>query len=244
MTSTEMYDSMYRLKCCPSVLFIVCYIPPVDSPSCRMEAIAEVNAAVQTIDSEELVLIGDLNCCYATLRQAFIADKHCTAGLSYAASLDNAKVPNENAKLLIDILNPLILINGLTNESKCFSNQLTYRQKDQWISELDHCYVTPNLLESIRDFRVESRLDLPSDHAPICVSLSIDTLKYEVHFYEKLCERASQLCHHPVASPWSGPNWKQIRWSKTVVPNRLCVAPPFCDRSTEISPPLKNFRIK
>ena len=71
-----------------------------------MEAIAEVNAAVQTIDSEELVLIGDLNCRYATLRQAFIADKHFTAGLSYAASLDNAKVPNENAKLLIDILKP------------------------------------------------------------------------------------------------------------------------------------------
>ena len=49
----------------------------------------------------------------------------------------------------------------------------TYRISQVWrISELDVCVVSPQLLlDSVRDFSVLHRSDLPSDHTPITITL-------------------------------------------------------------------------
>ena len=93
-----------------------------------------------------------------------------------------------------------------------------FRQRDRWISELDHCYVTPKLLDYVRDFKIESRLDLPSDHAPISVYLSVDKLKHTAHVCSRLYDRACQLGDYTnFCYRYDRPH-RQIKWHKSYMP--------------------------
>ena len=115
----------FRLKCCPAILFICCYIPPMDSPYFCMQSCSQISSLIQAIGDDEILLIGDMNCRYASLRRSFVADKQLTAGMRYAESLDSLRSPTQNAKLLLTILKPLVLVNGLIGLSRQFPNDLT-----------------------------------------------------------------------------------------------------------------------
>ncbi|ELU18243.1 hypothetical protein CAPTEDRAFT_216360 [Capitella teleta] len=52
---------------------------------------------------------------------------------------------------------------------------LTYRKGTRWISELDSCLVSPTVLPNIKKFEINQSTQIPSDHAP--VSLTVTTKK-------------------------------------------------------------------
>ena len=71
----------------------------------------------------------------------------------------------------ICIDNDLSVINNLKTPDKYLKGNKTYRKGGSWISELDTCITSRNLVANVIDFCVLQRDDLPSDHAPIAVTI-------------------------------------------------------------------------
>ena len=85
----------FKLKSYPDILFVSCYIPPKDSPYFTMDTIAELNSLIYSDDtSNKIVLIGDLNCRFGTLRQIFVKENSKT---QYQLVSDATEAPNDNA---------------------------------------------------------------------------------------------------------------------------------------------------
>ena len=76
---------------------------------------------------------------------------------------------SDNAELLstICIDNILFVINNLKYQDKQFSRGKTFLRRDRWVSEVDTCIVSAEILGLIENFVVLERSDLPSDHAPV-----------------------------------------------------------------------------
>ena len=66
----------------------------------------------------------------------------------------------------------LMVVNNLKHCEKYFKSNLTYRKRNNWISEIDVCIASYKILNCIQSFNVNNDLNLPSDHAPIAVALS------------------------------------------------------------------------
>ena len=119
--------------------------------------------------------------------------------------------PNRNAKQLISVLIPLIMINGLDTGNSVFSGAKTYRQGPIWKSTLDHVYASESMVPYIEDFCVRNDVLLPSDHAPVffsvkpeCRSVGIDR--------DEIVVRAEQLGSHNL--PPQPICKKQYRWEQ------------------------------
>ena len=198
----------FRLKNYQSYDFIAAYIPPKDSPYFDTKAIAHLNAIIMSNQDRKFVLLGDLNARYANLRDIFLVSKPPMMNLSYMAAQDQCKTPNENAKLLIGVLNSLVLVNGLKSENFQFTNDLTYRQRKGWVSELDHVYVSVNALQAVCDLRV-NQSQLPSNHAPVFLQLRTDRLSGLDP--DDLVIRAADLGVHDHNIP--NQRSRQIKWT-------------------------------
>ena len=90
--------------------------------------------------------------------------------------IESSDVNNSNGDLLKSIYfdRNLVLVNNLIFSDKTFSDSLTFRRKEQWISQLDYCIVSQERLDAIQRFDVIQDLTLPSDHAIISVGMSIN----------------------------------------------------------------------
>ena len=182
----------FRFKQYPKIQFIATYIPPSDSPYFSLDCIARLNTAICENPDDNVVVLGDLNCRYASLRKHFLA-KPEGCNLQYSQSPDPATSPNVNAKHLIGVLRPLILLNGLCGQNLQLTHKLTFRQRSRWVSELDHCYASPGLLNSVRDLRVVDDVSLPSNHAPVIVVFSAKEMQCCSATLDDLEQRTSEL---------------------------------------------------
>ena len=143
---------------------------------------------------DKWLIIGDLNSRFGESRRQLIEGKVLPEGTGYTSPADKIKQPNSNARFILSALKDTIILNSLATKTKTFSNDMTYRQGKRWTSELDCATVTPGLLPAIADFRVLQAADLPSDHAPI--SVSIDTARIpgaSGHGISETQRRASSL---------------------------------------------------
>lgn len=102
---------------------------------------------------------------------------------------------NDNAEFLSTICleNKLIVLNNLKTVNRHFLSSKAYRKRDVWISELDTCIVTPELVKCVADFAVIKEADMPSDHAPISVTLGSPRV-----CLDNVLTRASMLGDHAV----------------------------------------------
>ena len=198
----------FQLKCWPRITFVACYIPPEDSPYFRLDAIATLAAILNSEPDMSFVVLGDLNCRYGELRNRFL--ENCQSPWNYYDEPDIQ--PNRNAKQLISMLIPLIMINGLDTGNSVFSGAKTYRQGPIWKSTLDHVYASESMVPYIEDFSVRNDVLLPSDHAtvffsvkPECRSVGIDR--------DEIVVRAEQLGSHNL--PPQPICQKQYRWEQT-----------------------------
>ena len=85
----------------------------------------------------------------------------------------------------------LLLVNNLKTPKKHFKSNKTYRKGREWISELDTCIVSEGLIRYIKGYDVIFNDSLPSDHAPIAV-----TIQPPSPCLENLMSRASDLGKH------------------------------------------------
>ena len=162
-----------KLRGLPNFTLVALYIPPSDSIYHSLAPLTEIQAFLHDNPDEKILIIGDLNARFGDSREEFLHDKNLPPGTHYLPSADPVNSPNENARYVLSSLSSLLLINGLTIGHKSYPSSLTFRRGPNWISELDSCLVSQTHVQIITDFTVHQRTDLPSDHAPI--SMTLDT---------------------------------------------------------------------
>lgn len=164
---------LLSLRHLPNTLLATCYVPPADSPYHSFAPIAEIQAELSRNPLQHVIIIGDLNARFSKARTEFIEGKDLPDHTTYTNLIDTEKNANSNARYLMSALHELILINGLSTQTKKFPADLTYRKGTKWVSELDSCLTSPALIPAIIRFDVNQSTRIPSDHAPISLSLSI-----------------------------------------------------------------------
>ena len=80
----------------------------------------------------------------------------CCETLSYPSIPDAVNVANSNADLLASLCceNSLMVINNLKTSCRDYIGNKTYRKKGTWISEIDTCVASSDMLRSITDLPV------------------------------------------------------------------------------------------
>lgn len=159
------------------VLFGFCYIPPCDSPYYSHEAFVAIHEKVKSnYMNNGYVIMGDMNTRFGRAVRD-LAEMYELPGFtcSYPAIEDSVTHMNDNAEFLstLCIDNKLVVLNNMKTSNKHFPIGKTYRKRDAWVSELDTCIASPGLVPYVDELVVVKRTDLPSDHAPICMSLRI-----------------------------------------------------------------------
>ena len=165
----------FALKCFPSVIFGGCYIPPADSIYYNEHGIANILGKCADYHTKMPVVFGDFNA-----RMAPIVNQLAKGNQNVLYTpIDNITYPNVNGRSLLPVLLEcdLLVLNNLTYYDKQFSSGLTYRQRTRWISELDLFILPEKLIPAVCDLVVDQRLSIPSDHAPVSITLSCDMLK-------------------------------------------------------------------
>ena len=79
-----------------------------------------------------------------------------TEEFSYPVLPDDVNTPNDNACVLAAICKDhnLLVINNLRTYSKHFVSNKTYKQGSRWVSELDVCVGSLELINSLELFQV------------------------------------------------------------------------------------------
>ena len=164
----------------PRTLFGFCYIPPPDSEYYSNVAFASIQEKVKhsaRIDS--YVLVGDFNARFGgSVRQIpSLADIPNCVSYEYPDLPDPTCQPNDNAKTLrgIGIEDGLVVLNNMKVHQHHFKGGKTFKKGNEWVSELDLCVVSCNILKYMNDLRIIYQRELPSDHAPLALTMLIDT---------------------------------------------------------------------
>ena len=75
----------------------------------------------------------------------------------------------------------LVLVNNLNTHFSTFAGALTFRQRKKWISELDLCIISKEVIDNIVRFSVDQNTSLPSNHAPIAVKIFFPECDLSLH---------------------------------------------------------------
>ena len=184
-----------ELKCLPDATIVGCYIPPCDSPYFNMDTYAYLQELTKQHGGKGMIVLGDLNARFGNAKARFLEDKPKHISWVYEDSPDPTANPNSNARHTITALQSLLLLNNLKTRDHYFKGALTFRQGNRFISELDVCLVSPELVDCICDYSVEQRLDLPSNHSPITVSVDLSKCAVDM---SSMLTRAKELGSHAV----------------------------------------------
>lgn len=114
--------------------------------------------------------------------------------LSYPVIADDISMPNDNAVLLSAVCNDnaMVLVTTSNTKRNTFSERGLFGDKvHTWISEVDICMASRTMIKYIDNFSVVQCVDLPSDHAPI--TLTVANTGVDLN---NLLMRSSQLGDH------------------------------------------------
>jgi len=70
--------------------------------------------------------------------------------------------------------------------------ELTFRQRDRWVSELDWCVASVNVVDRVRNLDVNQDVTLPSNHAIVSCTVNME---YQISL-DDLLQRAQDLGGH------------------------------------------------
>ena len=133
-----------------------------------------------------------------------------SSNYSYPYLPDDVRVPNDNALILSNICmeTGMVLVNNLKIPTNHFRSDKTYRKGSEWVSEIDTCTVSSNLVSDVSGFAVIMNDSLPSDHAPITITLSVSGVdldglltrsqylgNHAVIYDKKLCNKPINMCN-------------------------------------------------
>ena len=180
----------FKLKIMPKVVFGACYIPPSDSPYFSHREFASLQERLIGDDEDNrFLIIGDLNTRFGRgVREISNSEE-----FSYPTIPDDVNTPNDNAYVLTTLCkdNDLLVINNLRTYNKHFVSNKTYKQGSRWVSELDVCVGSLELINFIDRFQVHQTENLPSDHAPVSIQMSKGSIDLDF-----VSNRASLLGGH------------------------------------------------
>ena len=159
------------------------YIPPPDSKYFEISQWADVQACLLDGNHEKHIFLGDMN---AHIK---IATELIDEQFNYTESKDKADRNGNSAQLLNICIetDSKILNNCIYNKDIHHIGDLTYKKGSKWTSELDYVVISKNLINKVEDFNIIKN-NLKSDHAPIAVTLKVDTCEYII---EELVQRSS-----------------------------------------------------
>lgn len=200
-----------KFRSMPKCLFGFVYIPPSDSEYYSHDSFASIQEKLRTSDSEEFCIIGDLNARFGTC----IRDLPRDIGIqnhenyTYPVLPDDVRAPNENASILSSICEEpkMLVLNNLKTTVNHYMSKKTYKQGNEWVSELDVCLVSLPVVSRVAKFDVLRDCSVPSDHAPIAVTLSkpncnVDELNVRAGYLGDHAvlhnNSANKLCKRPV----------------------------------------------
>ena len=224
----------FKLQPAPGFLFGALYIPPSDSPYFSPQSFATLHEYARAQDSKVMVL-GDLNARMPNL------DVFCDRqnAVSYEKNVDRGS--NSNGRTLLDIamqcgLKPL---NHLRYNGRQYEGNFTFRQKTDWISQIDWILVNPEALPHVKLFSVASQLDLPTNHAAVTAMISyppptaLSIKERAAMLGESAVNKSNNIKHTPRFSEID-PNSFQLQLPST---DEICedFADPMelCDKITE-----------
>ena len=183
-----------QLKYLPGILFGFVYVPPHDSPYFSETSFSAIQEKLKTVSSvNECIIVGDINARLGKkLRE--LPDDLDINELSYPTIPDPIQTANANANIIYSMCceEKLAIVNNAKIKNKHFNSKLTYKQGRIWTSELDLCIMSPNLLNSITNFNIIQDFSLPSDHAPLSITLK------QCLCLDTLLEHATYLGDHAV----------------------------------------------
>ena len=183
-----------QLKYLPGILFGFVYVPPHDSPYFSETSFSAIQEKLKTVSSvNECIIVGDINARLGKKVRELPDDLDINE-LSYPTIPDPIQTANTNANIIYSMCceEKLAIVNNAKIKNKHFNSKLTYKQGRIWTSELDLCIMSPNLLNSITNFNIIQDFSLPSDHAPLSITLK------QCLCLDTLLEHATYLGDHAV----------------------------------------------
>ena len=205
---TSIEDQVWlKFHCMPHTLFGFCYVPPSDSEYYTNASFASVMEKLKNSDiMDSYIIIGDLNARFGSSSRDIpsLAELPNYSTLyKYPYIPDPVQHPNDNANILASICmeTKMVVLNNLQYQGQHYKSDKTFRKGTDWVSELDTCVVSPKLLTNMQDLSVLKDLQLPSDHAPLAITMLLSHIELE-----KLKERANSLGGHAVLNVCSNKN--------------------------------------
>ena len=186
----------FQLKCIPAVLFGFCYVPPTDSSYFNHQLFANLHEKINDYNGfNNICIIGDMNARFGSTVSNLLS-RSSNPGIqacSYPVIEDDISSPNNSAFLLSSICvdNELVVLNNIKSSVHHFQSKKTFKRTNQWISEIDTCVVSFDMLNSCKEFLVHQTDWLPSNHAPISLALKLPKVNLDV-----LLTRANHLGGH------------------------------------------------
>ena len=184
----------FCLSFIPEVVFIIsdCYIPPSDSLYYDDQSFSHIVRKRLEHPEWKCVLFDDFDSRFGPVIQTLMEHD---LNMDYRA-FNPINNPNQNGNRLLGVLRgcDLLIVSNLRNVH--FDGNLTYCTRSRWVSELDFFIVSRDSIASICQFSVKTSLSIPSDHAPISLSLNCAPLKSTPG--DQLLCRASQHGDHAV----------------------------------------------
>ena len=176
----------FELSCVPGVIFCGMYNEPSDSPYFRPGTFASIPAHLTS--GKNSVIVGDLNARLGT-RVHTISGEFPTVSHNVIDPTTNA---NGRELAQTCIANHLTPVNNLKTLGRTWGGNLTYRKKQNWISEVDLCLVSLPLVKAVSHFSVDQDLKYPSDHAPVSVTFDFSSCINSAKL-DELVERSQML---------------------------------------------------
>ena len=155
----------FSLQIIPGIVFGAVYMSPADSLYYSTEPFEKL--LEKWSEGQEILLIGDLNARLGDLN--VFEDKNIE--LKYTDNVD--PVINENGHKLRNMSSEmeLIPVNHAITSVLQHEGNFTFKKKDRWISQLDWCFVSKNILKDVTCFKILQNCPLVSDHAALDISV-------------------------------------------------------------------------
>ena len=166
----------FSLSSVPGVRFGGVYLTPSSSPYFMESDIANLQAKTQD-QSLKYVIVGDMNARVGSKVNELVLHNAYT----YNKPVDS--VLNDNGKRLLAVCrdSKLIVVNNLVAGSNCFLGGLTFRKRNRWISQLDLCVTSEELIPCVSHFNIDQDSTFPSNHAPVSVGFTFPKETMSLH---------------------------------------------------------------
>lgn len=172
---TDKDQVWFEMKGVPNTKFGFVYIAPRDSPYFNLHSFARIQEQARSVDN--VYVLGDFNARMGDL-DTFNDENRL---FSYTSNPD--RTTNANGRDLIELCqtNSLVPINHLTTSTISCDGNLTFRQGNRWISQVDWCLCSIPSMPLIQAFQIKQNLPLKTDHAGLALVLEEPKVMEIIH---------------------------------------------------------------